>query len=88
MEQLQARRFLPRFDGLEGGRVWGGRIVNAGVCDDGEEFVDGTPRDGPGVTAVSECNEVFPGRRVPFAVFPVSVNQQVGVDRNHESVPP
>jgi hypothetical protein len=58
------------------------------MSDNGKKFVHGTPGNGPGSAAVGKIDEAGLGRCMPLAVFTVGIDQEVGVDRNHDSLLP
>ena len=85
-EQDQIRRFKPSVNLVErrGKRAW--RIVDARMGDNSEKLVQAGPRNSPGRAAFGKVGQVTGSPRVEFRVPPVRVNQNVGVDRDHDDL--
>ena len=58
----------------------GGRIVDARMAHDGDEFVDARPRQTPPHPALGKLPDAGTGGLVSFRIGAVRVNQDVGVD--------
>ena len=80
-------RFEPRADLLQRFRGCRGRGEDPFVRNDGEEFMQTGPRQCPGGGAFGQVTHACGGGLVPLAVTTVSVNEDVGVDRDQPPRP-
>ena len=83
-QQPQARAGLPCSKCFERGDERRRRIVNLRVSYNGEEFVKTRPCDRPRSTGISKMGDSVQGFLMPRRVFPVRVNEDVGIDGDHE----
>jgi hypothetical protein len=86
-EQHEARSLQPRVDLRERIRERRRRCVAARVGDDAEELVNARPGYRPGRDPFGELRDAAAGRLEPGRVLPVRVDEDVGVDRDHEPRP-
>lgn len=75
---------VPRRQGCERQFERRRRIVDARMRCDGDKFMQAGPWDRPSVARCGQARYQAQRLFVPFAVFAMAINQQIGVDGNHE----
>ena len=85
--QHQARSLHPSLDLSLGNLQRAGGIVYARVRYDGQELMQARPRNGPRGAAIGEFGKASAGCLMPGRVLAMSVNQDVGIHRDHAPRP-
>ena len=83
-EEAEGGARLPGGEGVQGGDEGRGWLVNFWMSHDGQELMKAGPRDGPRAFRIGESGEFLVRSFVPRRVLAVGVDQDVGVDRDHE----
>lgn len=83
-QQPQAGTGLPCSERFERGRQWRRWIVDLRVGHNGQEFMDAGPCDRPRSAGIRKRGDTIQSFLMPRRVFPVRVNEDVGIDSDHE----
>lgn len=86
VEKLQPGGLLPARNRFERRRGRRGRMVDPRVSDDGKKLMNGTPGNRPMSPTPGKLRQRRDGSLVPLAILPVRVDQQVGINRDHDEV--
>jgi len=75
---------LPSRERIQGNREGSGRLVDFRMSRDGQELMKTGPGDGPWFFGIGQSGDFLVRAFMPRGVFAVGVDQDVGVDRDHE----
>ena len=82
-QQRHIGRFQPGIDLINGSRQWRGWFENFWMGHDGDEFMQARPWESPLRLAFRQSCHLLAGGLMPFGIFAMRIDKNIGVDRNH-----
>ena len=86
-QQDQRRRLKPGLDLIQSADYRCRRVIDSGMCHDGQEFMQAGPRNCPCRAPFGERRNRVRSRAVERSILAMRVNQNVGINRNQAPRP-